>query len=148
MPMSANRAILLATAMALTASACGGNGAVPSNAGVAGAASRAAVPATDTTSILKLLTKNVTIGSTVDPKNGDKGPRAISVVQSNFGELKAGHVLVCNFEDSSGKAGNGTTIEQFEPVASSKPTASFKTPRLRDATATLSRQATKSTAPE
>ena len=31
----------------------------------------------DKTSILKLLTKNVTIGSTVDAKNGDMGPRAV-----------------------------------------------------------------------
>ena len=130
MPLRINRSVLLATVMALAVSACGGNGAVPSNAGVAGAAPSAAVPAVDTTSILKLLTKNVTIGSTVDPKNGDKGPRAISVVQYNFGELKAGHVLVCNFEDSSGKAGNGTTIEQFEPVASSKPTTFFQNAKI------------------
>jgi len=129
MPMRINRAILVATVMALATSACGGNGAVPSNASVAGAAPRA-VPATDTTSILKLLTKNVTIGSTVDPTNGDKGPRAISVVIYNGGELKARHVLVCNFEDSAGNAGNGTTIEQFDPVASSKPTTFFQNSKI------------------
>jgi len=128
MSLRVNRSILLAALAALTASACGGNGAVPSNASVAGSA-RAAAPA-DTTSILKLLTKNVTIGSTVDTKNGDKGPRAISVVQSSFGELKKGQVLVCNFEDSSGNAGNGTTIEQFEPVASSKPTTFFQNAKI------------------
>jgi hypothetical protein len=103
---------------------------VPSNAGVAGATAGGAAPATDTTSILKLLTKNVTIGSTVDPTNGDMGPRAISVVQYNYGELKKGQVLVCNFEDSSGNAGNGTTIEQFDPVASSKPTTFFQNSKI------------------
>jgi hypothetical protein len=129
-----NCSILLAPLIALATSACGGNGAVPSNAGAGGATRAAAVPAgdapADTTSILKLLTKNVTIGSTVDPANGDKGPRAISVVQNNNGELKKGHVLVCNFEDSSGKAGNGTTIEQFAPVASSKPTRFFQNAKI------------------
>ena len=116
MTLRINRSILLATVMALATSACGGNGAVPSNAAVAGAAPAGAAPPADTTSILKLLTKNVTIGSTVDPTNGDMGPRAVSVVQYSFGKLKKGQVLVCNFEDSSGTAGNGTTIEQFNPI--------------------------------
>jgi hypothetical protein len=126
MTLRINRLVLLATVVALATSACGGNGAVPSNAALAGAAPAGAAPA-DTTSILKLLTKNVTIGSTVDAKNGDMGPRAISVVgKTGSGELKAGQVLVCNFADSSGTAGNGTTIEQFNPTASSKPTTFFQ----------------------
>jgi hypothetical protein len=130
MTLRINRSMPLAMVIALATSACGGNGGVPSNAGVAGAASRGAAPATDTTSILKLLTKNVTIGSTVDSTNGDMGPRAIAVVQFTYGKLKKGQVLVCNFEDSSGNAGNGTTIEQFDPVASSKPTTFFQNSKI------------------
>jgi hypothetical protein len=130
MTLRINRSILLATVIALATSACGGNGAVPSNAGVAGATTGGAAPATDTTSILKLLTKNVTIGSTVDPTNGDMGPRAVTVVPYNYGELKKGQVLVCNFEDSSGNAGNGTTIELFDPVASSKPTTFLQNSKI------------------
>jgi hypothetical protein len=121
MPLRVDRWLLLATVMALATSACGGNGAVPSNAGVAGTALAGAAPA-DTTSILKLLTKDVTIGSTVDPANGDMGPRAVTVVQRNDQKLKKGHLLVCNFEDSSGTAGKGTTIEELSPSANSKPT--------------------------
>jgi hypothetical protein len=124
MTLRINRSILLATAIALATTACGGNGAVPSNAAVGGAATGGAAPA-DTTSILKLLTKNVTIGSTVDPTNGDTGPRAISVVQNSSGKLKAGQVLVCNFADSSGTAGNGMTIEQFTPTTSTSPSTFF-----------------------
>jgi len=120
MSLRINRSVLLATVMALATSACGGNGAVPSSAAAAAAARAGAAPA-DTTSILKLLTKDVTIGSTVDPANGDKGPRAVTVIQESGGKLKKGQLLVCNFEDSSGTAGNGTTIEQFSPTASSKP---------------------------
>lgn len=111
----------------LATSACGGNGAVPSSVGANGAFSQVAVgdagliaPA-DSTSILKKLKKDVVIGSTVDPKNGDKGPRALSQVHLSFGVLKKGQLLVCNFVDSSGAAGKGTTIELLDPKQGSKP---------------------------
>jgi len=93
----------------------------------------AASPA-DTTSILKLLTKDVTIGSTVDPANGDKGPRAVTVVQGSGGKLKKGQLLVCNFEDSSGTPAterrSNSSVQR--PARSRRP--SFKIVRLRDAT--------------
>lgn len=74
----------------------------------------------DDTSILKKLKKDVKIGSTIDPKNGDTGPRAISLVHSTFG-LKKGQLLVCNFADSKGNAGKGSTIEVLDPTPNSKP---------------------------
>jgi hypothetical protein len=113
--------MLIAGALFAT-SACGGNTTVPS--GVAGSNSGSQVASSivpnDTTSILKKLTKDVEIGSTVDPKNGDMGPRAISLVRSTF-KLKKGQLLVCNFDDSAGTAGKGTTIEVLDPKAHSKP---------------------------
>lgn len=119
-----NRLLVSVAGVLLVTSACGGNSAVPAgataNAQVSAMGARSVVP-TDTTSILKKLTKNVEIGSTVDAKNGDMGPRAISLVKSTFG-LKKGQMLVCNFEDSTGAAGKGTTIEVFNPKAHSKPT--------------------------
>jgi hypothetical protein len=128
MKFSIHRKLVVLGTMLLMISACGENGIAPSNgfntSDVSTQSSKRAdglAPA-DTTSVLKLLTKDVTIGSTVDPKNGDRGPRAVSVVQQTDGKLKKGQLLVCNFEDSSGNAGNGTTIEQFDAVASSKPT--------------------------
>jgi hypothetical protein len=125
MPFSKIRAVLLAAGLTLTASACNGTGSVPSSVPAAnsdGAGSVALASPADTTSVLKLLTKDVTIGSTVDPANGDAGPRAVTVVQAGGGKLKKGQLLVCNFDDKSGTAGNGTTIEQFSPTAGSKPT--------------------------
>jgi len=116
------RPALLAAA-ALATSACGGNGAVtpssPTGVSQFGAPAFAFRPA-DTTSMLKKLTKHAVIGSTVDPKNGDTGPRAISTAKSDFG-FKKGQLLVCNYADSSGKAGNGTTMEMFNPKPNSKP---------------------------
>jgi hypothetical protein len=134
MPFSNIRPVLLAAGLTLAASACNGTGGVPSSvpaANSAGTGSRAAAASpADTTSVLKLLTKDVTIGSTVDPANGDKGPRAVTVVQGSGGKLKKGQLLVCNFEDSSGTAGNGTTIEQFSPTASSKPTTFIQNSKI------------------
>ena len=108
--MSFNNRLALALVGALLAgSACSGNGTVPASpSGVGNSASQAsnvdtnaALPAEDTnaalptedtpadsTSILKKLKKDVVIGSTVDPTNGDKGPRALSLVMSTTSVLK------------------------------------------------------------
>src|SRR5579863_10069458 len=106
-----NLARMLVASILLATPACGG----PDVVRTANAADL-----TDTTSILRKLTKDVEIGSTVDSKNGDMGPRAISLVRSTF-VLKKGQLLVCNFEDSSGAAGKGSTIEVLNPDPHSKP---------------------------
>ncbi len=120
-------ALLLAGGALLGISACVGNTMVPSNsAGIGSSATQVSVtgpdimPA-DNTSILKGLKKDVVIGSTVDPTNGDKGPRALSIVTVTYG-LKKGQLLVCNFDNSAGKGGKGTTIDVFDPKPGSKPT--------------------------
>jgi hypothetical protein len=118
-----NRARMLVASILLATPACGGNTAVPaagSNPLPDFVRTASAGGLTDMKSILKKLRKDVEIGSTVDSKNGDTGPRAISLVHSTFG-LKKGQLLVCNFEDSAGTAGKGTTIEVFDPKPKSKP---------------------------
>jgi hypothetical protein len=78
-------------------------------------------------SILKLLTKDVVIGSTVDAKNGDQGPRALSIAPCNcHGLLSKGQLVVCNFENAAGVAGDGTTIEALNPTPGSKPVRFFQ----------------------
>ena len=57
----------------------------------------------------------------VDSKNRDKGPRGVAVVPSSYEGLKKGQVLVCNFANSSGGAGKGTTVEKLDPNPGSKP---------------------------
>jgi hypothetical protein len=123
---------MLVASILLATSACGGNAAVPtggSNPSPDLARTASAVGLTDTTSILKKLTKDVEIGSTVDAKSGDTGPRAISLVRSTFG-LKAGQLVVCNFENASGDAGKGTTIEVFDPKPNSKPRTFVQSNRI------------------
>src|SRR5579862_433688 len=119
MPTFPNRLLMLLAGALLATSACGGNATVPTAPQGAAPGASSIVP-NDNTSILKKLTKDVEIGSTVDKSNGDMGPRAIALVKSTFG-LKKGQLLVCNFDNSAGTAGKGTTIEVFDPSPSSKP---------------------------
>ena len=142
MPTFKSRALMLSAGALFATAACGGNTTVPT--GVAGVNSGLQVSRTspvsapmarsivpdDTTSILKKLTKDVEIGSTVDPKNGDTGPRAISVARATFG-LKQGQLVVCNFDDSAGTAGKGTTIEVLDPKPHSKPTTFTQNAKLQ-----------------
>ena len=120
--------MLLAAAL-VTTSACNG-GAVPTGAAQGFAAAPRFIDPGDTTPILKKLTKDVVIGSTVDPKNGDTGPRAISVVRSTFG-LKKGQLLVCNYDDSTGAAGKGSTIDVLDPQPHAKPRTFAQSAKLQ-----------------
>jgi hypothetical protein len=119
MPTFDSRALMLVAGVLFATSACGGTGTVPPGEQVFAPSASSIVPV-DTTSILKKLTKDVEIGSTVDPKNGDMGPRAVTLVRATFG-LKQGQLLVCNFDDSAGTAGKGTTIDVLDPRPHSKP---------------------------
>jgi hypothetical protein len=121
--------LLVAGALFAT-SACGGHGSLPNGASQLSPPSMNAVVPEDSTSILKKLKKDVKIGSTVDPANGDMGPRAIALVPSTFG-LKKGQLLVCNFENSAGVAGKGSTIEVLNPQAGSKPATFTKSSKLQ-----------------
>jgi hypothetical protein len=56
----------------------------------------------------------VTIASTV-PGNGDVNPYGVAVVPRTEGKLKAGDVLVSNFNNSKNQQGTGTTIVQISP---------------------------------
>jgi hypothetical protein len=118
MPTFNNRMLMLTAGALFATSACGGNATVPS--GVLSAPGASSAVPNDSISILKKLTKDVEIGSTVDPKNGDMGPRAISLARATFG-LKKGQLVVCNFDDSAGTVGKGTTIEVLNPDPHSKP---------------------------
>jgi hypothetical protein len=57
---------------------------------------------------------NTQVGSTV-PANGDTNPYGMAVVPFSSGKLKAGDVLVANFNNAAGTPGAGTTIVQVDP---------------------------------
>jgi hypothetical protein len=64
--------------------------------------------------ILKRLTTITTVASTV-PANGDVNPYGEAEVQRSIGKLKAGSILVSNFNNGDNLQGTGTTIVQVAP---------------------------------
>jgi hypothetical protein len=126
--MSRSRVLLSMVTLALWG--CGGANPVPSqapfaNAGAIASPAKAASPV-DTTSILKKLTKDVEIGSTVDPTNGDEGPHSITMAPINYGEIKKGDLLVCDFSNSAGDAGKGESIELMGSTTGSTPATFYQ----------------------
>jgi hypothetical protein len=81
----------------------------------------ALVPATaladDDRAVLPPLTKIKTIASTV-PANGDVNPYGMAQVKRTIGNLRAGDILVSNFNDSGNFQGTGTTIVEIGPDGS------------------------------
>ncbi len=76
------------------------------------------VRADDEGSILKKLT-NVSVVSTTVPSNGDVNPYGIVLVPRSVGNLRKGHFLISNFNNSANAQGTGTTIVDVAPDGSS-----------------------------
>lgn len=135
--------VATATAAVFVFTACGGGSGqstpaltptVPSAA--AGANSSLGAAALDTdhsddrgpnpaTPVLKRLNTITTIGSTVDPIDGDQNPYGLDIAKSDSGPLHAGDLVVCNFNDSNALGnvqGTGTTIVALRPQPGSAPT--------------------------
>lgn len=72
-------------------------------------------------SILKLLAKEVVIGSTVDPKFGQLNPYGLTVAPATAGDFTKGDLAVCNFNAKSNVQGTGFTIVALHPAPGSKP---------------------------
>jgi hypothetical protein len=63
-----------------------------------------------------------TVGSTVDPMNGDLNPYGLAIAPATAGLITKGDLVVCNFNDGpTNTQGNGTTIIGLHPAAGSKP---------------------------
>ncbi|MBV8370683.1 MAG: hypothetical protein JO036_17360 [Candidatus Eremiobacteraeota bacterium] len=71
--------------------------------------------------VLPRLVKQTTIGSTVDPLNGDQNPYGLDVAPVSAGLLHKGDLVVCNFNDAANVQGNGTTIVALSPHAGANP---------------------------
>jgi hypothetical protein len=103
----------------------------------AGAARRVAIPpppgafySADRTAVLPKLTKETTIGSTVDPLNGDVNPYGLTIAPAGGGSISKGDLVVCNFNDSNNIQGLGTTLEVLHPTPGSQPTHLAADPTL------------------
>ena len=79
-------------------------------------------PAVTVTPVLANLLTTTTIGSTIDPINGDANPYGLAIAPTTAGLITAGDLVVCNFNDSQGVAGNGSTIIDLKPTPGAMPT--------------------------
>ncbi|HSY45266.1 MAG TPA: hypothetical protein VK800_04400 [Steroidobacteraceae bacterium] len=70
--------------------------------------------AADEQALLPPLKTISTIASTV-PGNGDVNPYGMAQVRRTVGNLRAGHILISNFNDSTNLQGTGTTIVDVAP---------------------------------
>ena len=80
----------------------------------AAATSSTAAAAPSSTAFLARLHAVSTIASTV-PANGDVNPYGVVIVPGTTGKLRAGDLLVSNFNDKANNQGTGTTIMQISP---------------------------------
>src|SRR3984885_14844386 len=120
MHFSRKTIVVASTATALLAAGCGHSSAMlPSQASGASASSR--IEPQKEFSMLKLLKKQVVIGSTVDPKLGQLNPYGLSVAPSTAGGFQKGDLAVCNFNAKSNVQGTGYTIVALHPTPGSKP---------------------------
>ena len=59
-----------------------------------------------------------TVGSTVDPTNGDLNPYGLAIAPATAGLITKGDLVVCNFNDGpTNTQGKGTTIVGLHPAA-------------------------------
>jgi hypothetical protein len=72
-------------------------------------------------SVTRHLRHIVTIGSTVDPMNGDQNPYGLAIAPATSGKITAGDLVICNFNDGLNIQGLGTTMEVLHPTPGSSP---------------------------
>jgi hypothetical protein len=73
-------------------------------------------------SVLRHLGTTTTIGSTVDPLNGDQNPYGLDIAKASAGAIALGDLVVCNFNDAANVQGTGTTVIALHPQPGSAPT--------------------------
>ncbi|MGC1380326.1 MAG: hypothetical protein WA814_04810 [Candidatus Baltobacteraceae bacterium] len=118
---------LTAAAIAATLVVAGCNGAGQNMSPVASQAARAqndgsSADRSPDVSLLKMLTKQVVIGSTVDPVNGGQNPYGLTIAPISSGAFTAGDLVVCNFNGKSNVQGTGKSLVALHPVPNSTPT--------------------------
>lgn len=111
-----------------------GNGALVSSASIgtpgSSAVDRDFFVDQDASSVLGQLNRITTIGSTVDPMNGDQNPYGLDIAKVTSGKFKAGDLAICNFNDKANVQGNGTTVVALSPQPGSKPRRVAQYPSL------------------
>ncbi len=122
--LATTSAMLCSFAAALVLAGCSSGGGMSSMSSGSGTSSM-------NSAVLNQLVTVQTIGSTVDPMNGDNNPYGLAIEPVTAGTETMGNLMVCNFNDSMGNAGNGTTMVQLAPMPGSKPMRFAQDPSLK-----------------
>jgi hypothetical protein len=120
---------LAATLVASGGSSSGSGGSSSTSSG-ASSSSGSSTSSSGSTPVIGSMTIT-TLGSTVDPVNGDQNPYGLAIAPATTGLLTAGDLVICNFNDSANVQGNGTTIEILHPTAGATPTRMVQDPNLK-----------------
>lgn len=119
------RIAVTAAAVALLAAGCSAHDGGMNAAGAPGAIPQGRVNPGHTSmssaSILKHLTSQVVIGSTLDPVNGSQNPYGLTIAPSTNGKLTAGDLVICNFNSKYNQQGSGKSIVALHPQPGSTP---------------------------
>ncbi len=89
------------------------------------------VMTTPDVNIFKHLHHITTIGSTVDPINGDQNPYGLVIGNATTQKIAKGDLIICNFNDKANIQGNGTSIEVLHPYHGAKPKRLVADPSLK-----------------
>jgi len=113
--------LAIAAIAAMAASGCHGASMIPAQSAGSAAQPLGQTLPDNSVSILKMLTKQVVIGSTVDSKFHQLNPYGLTVAPASTGDFKKGDLVVCNFNDKANVQGTGFTIVALHPKPGSKP---------------------------
>lgn len=117
--------IMFATTFVLAACSSGGGGSMTPNR-MPGSRS----VSSNSTSILQTLTVEQTIGSTVSSPVKDVNPYGLDIAKVTSGNIMAGDLVVCNFNDPGNVQGTGNTVVALHPVVGSTPVTIAKSNAL------------------
>ena len=112
-PLSLARILTAMIGLGLAVTACSSS--TSTSAGSTSPTATATVSPQPAASFLGQLHDMTQIASTV-PGNGDVNPYGVAVVPASGGRLKAGDILVSNFNDKANVQGTGTTIVEVSPA--------------------------------
>jgi hypothetical protein len=110
-----HRGSISALALATVAFAgCGGSSAGTTSS--SSSTSAAATASVSATTAFLAHAKSVSVLASTVPANGDVNPYGLALVPTTIGRLRAGNLLVSNFNDKANDQGTGTTIVQVSPA--------------------------------
>jgi hypothetical protein len=115
------RSAAVAAIVALTVAGCSHGSMLPAQSSGSAAQSARQSSPDSSYSVLKLLTREREIGSTIDPELHQLNPYGLAVAPSTNGDFTKGDLVVCNFNASSNVQGTGYTIVALHPVLGAQP---------------------------